>query len=130
MAKEKEHLGVNYDGEVPFAYCGKHKWEIIPPTSANLVKMQEETQKYEKMIDKLGDATSNSPAHIKAYESATKAVLEMILKNFKYTKYANDPECGPILLGYLTAEVRVFLLNGGKHGARRLQMLSDTVSGI
>ena len=129
MPKEKDYFGINYNVEVPYAYCGKYKWNIKPPTRTTIHTMQESTEVYNKKLEKIKQGDANDPVHLQIYEDASKAVLEATLEDFDYEKYADDPDVGVVLLGHLTGDVRIFLLNGGKHGNQRLQTSSNTPSG-
>ena len=123
-------LGVNYDSETPYAYIGKSRWNVKPPIKSVTDILLDTQDEYQKSLEKLGEVHQFSPEHMRVYEKSTKKILEASLEKFVYATEANNPECGPALLGHLAEEVKVFLVGGGTVGMRRLRTLSNTMSGI
>ena len=127
----KEYLGVNWEVETPFAFCGKRHWNLIPGVlvKKTVDRLNKSAQEYFEALKKQQLGKIADPERYAIYEKATKEILELTLEKFNYAKAANDVECGPALLGELAGEVRDFILNGGKHGMRRLQTKLNTMKG-
>lgn len=126
MSEDKPYLGVNFDELEPFAFCGKSKWSINPEAHLKKVTdvIRESIKNYEETLSKVSKGEAYESERLEVYENSTKSILEVSLVNFDYEKEANNPDCGPALLGNLAIEIKDFLLVlGGKEGAKRSQML-------
>lgn len=121
------HVGVNWTGEKPYAFCGKLQWDVRPlaHTKQNTDIVHKAITQYEESLHGVMSGKVRESERIRIYEDASKTILEACLEGFEYEKAANDPEAGPGLLGRLAVEVKDFLFAGGAAGMRLLQMQID-----
>ena len=99
-------------------------------TKDTVDKINKTASEYGKTLKKFEVGKIDDVDRYTVYEKATREILELTLQKFNYVKEANNPDCGPALLGSLAGEIRDFILAGGKHGMRLLQTRLNSVRAI
>ena len=109
------YFGVLPDQLIAFIDHRKVKWTIKPDSSTKAVRdeimvtMDEYETAFKVLEKKLGTRKQRS----QMYEDATKKVLQLVLEDFVYDTWVNDPRGGPVMLGHLAEELVVFLVDSG-----------------
>jgi len=119
-----EIIGINWQTAQPYAFAGKHKWNLKEGglTEKTLEQILTIADKFESdMKSAKGDL-----ATFRIKNAAAKKLLTLTLEKFQWGKPANDPKVGPGGLFALAGEVKVFLATGGAPVRRGWQTSLNT----
>ena len=128
------YFGILPDELVAYVDHKKIKWGIHERAATKSIRdeIMTVTDAYEQKMLKLEKKRgANKLEKSRLYEETNKHILELALNDFDYDKWADDPKAGPVILGHLTRELSLFLVeHGGKTGTSYLQTLQnlDTLS--
>lgn len=127
-ASKNPEFGIDTDQLIAFADYRRIIWSIredghIKSVRDRIIEINDEFKAKFTALEKRDAPRAELEA---VYERSTRQVLDIVLIDFDYDKYADHPKVGPTMLGLLANDISHFLVEfGGRAVSRHLQTLQN-----